>query len=197
MRKLSRIVVLVTALASLSAVLSSTAGAVTWTNSGGTGFQATGGAGWLIVAQNALVCDHSAASGTAPMSTTTSTIIAGTVVFSPCVLVGVPTFMHCNYTVTASGLSGGVTSGAADMTCDIRVTASPFYSICHVSGSTPITYTNPSGATPGKLTFLTSTTLVVANGDVACPLNPGTGTWSEQTVNVTTVASSPVFARHP
>ena len=47
MSKISRLVVLAIALASLFAVLSSTAGAVTFTNDGGTAFHATGSPGTL------------------------------------------------------------------------------------------------------------------------------------------------------
>ena len=53
MSRISRLAVLVTALASLFAVLSSTAGAATFTNSGSTAFTATGGAGTLGITSTA------------------------------------------------------------------------------------------------------------------------------------------------
>jgi hypothetical protein len=195
MSKFSRIVVLVTALASLFAVMSSTAGAVTWTNSGGTNFHATGGPGTLSIGSNNLACGGSTATGVAPMSSATSTVATGTVVFSPCSLVGQPTFVHCTYTLTANAFSGGVTTGTADVTCDARLTAAPANSLCHISGSTGGNYTNPTGGAAGKLTLLASTSLVVSNGNVACPLGTGNGSLTEQTLTVTSVAESPVLAR--
>lgn len=195
MSKFSRVVVLVTALASLFAVTSSTAGAVTWTNSGGTAFHATGGPSSLSVGVNSLACGGATATGTAPMSSSTSTIATGTMTLSPCTLVGQNMFWHCNYTLTGSTFLAGVTSGAVDLTCDERLTAAPANSVCHLSGSNPVTYINPSGATPGRITFSASTTLTITNGNVACPLGTGNASITEWTLNITSVAQSPVLAR--
>jgi hypothetical protein len=196
MSKFSRIVVLATALASLFAVMSSTAGAVTWTNTGGTTFHATGGPGTLSIGVNNLACGGSTATGVAPMSSATSTVATGTVVFSPCVLIpGQSMFVHCTYTLTANAFSAGVTAGTADVTCDTRLAAAPANSLCHISGSTGGTYTNPAGGAAGKLTLHASTSLVVSNGNVACPLGTGNGSLTEQTITVTSVAESPILAR--
>jgi hypothetical protein len=185
MSRIARLAVMVTALASLLGVMSATAGAVTWHNTGSTAFTATGGPGTLSIGSNNLACTGSSATGAAPALSTTSTIATGTIVFSPCNLVGQNTFVHCTYTLTGSTFSGGVTSGAADVTCDARLTAAPANSLCHISGSTPGTYTNPSGSTKGRLTISASTSLTVTNGNVSCPLGTGTGSLTEQTLNVT------------
>lgn len=196
MSRFSRVVVLITALTSLVAVLSSSAGAVTWTNTGGTGFHATGTPGTLSIGVNKLTCSGSTWTGTAPMSSTTSTIATGTAVFSPCSLAGQNTFVHCAYTLTGSLFTSGVTFGATDVTCDARLTAAPANSLCHIGGSTPSTYTNPAGTTPGRITLNASAVLVVSDGNVACPLGTGTGSLTEQTINLTAPATaSPIISR--
>jgi hypothetical protein len=195
MSKFSRIVVLASALASLFAVTSATAGAVTWTNSGGTAFHATGGPVTLSVGANGLVCFGSTATGTAPMSSATSTIATGTLVFSPCSWVGQSMFVHCNYTLTGNAHSAGISIIVADLTCDERLTAAPANSLCHISGSTGGTYSNPSGTTPGRITWFATSSLVVSNGNVSCPFGTGNGSWTEWTLSFTSVAESPVFTR--
>src|ERR1044071_3993997 len=70
MSKFARLVVLVTALSSLFAMLSSTAGAVTWHNTGGTSFHATGGPMTYSRASVSLTCSGSTATGAAPGGST-------------------------------------------------------------------------------------------------------------------------------
>jgi hypothetical protein len=197
MSRSTRVVVLVTALLSSLAVLSQTAGAVTWTNSGGTGFHAAGGPMTFSVGANNLVCSGSTATGTMPMSTTTNTIIAGTVVFSPCTLFGLSTFVHCTHTFNAISLSGGVTLGSSDLTCDARLTASPAASLCHIDSAVLGSYTNPNGSTPGMFTFGASSTgtVTVSNGTMTCPLGTGSAGQTMDTWTIGSVAQSPVIAK--
>lgn len=186
MSKIARFAVLVTALMSLFAVFSSAAGAVTWHNSGDTNFHATGGPGTLSIGANNLACGGSTAIGDAPVgSFANSYSVRGTVTFSPCTLAGQATTVGCNYTLTALTQAGSVTTGVADVTCVARLTAGGT-GLCHISGSTGGTYTNPTATTtPGKLTLLASSSLVVSNSQVACPLGTGSGNLTEQTLTVT------------
>jgi len=196
MSRIARIVVLVTALTSLFAMMSATAGAVTWHNTGSTTVHATGGAGTLSVGANNLACSASTASATAPASSVGTTYsVPGTVTFSPCLLAGQNTFVHCGFTLTGTSFASGVTTGVADVTCDVRLTASPAVKLCHIEGTSPGQYINP-GATPGRVTLLTSGNgLTVTNGSSPCTLGTGAGHLSEQTLTVTSVAGSPVLNR--
>jgi hypothetical protein len=188
MSKFARCAVLVAALASLFAVLSSTAGAVTWHNTGSTAFTATGGPGTLAVGANNLACTASSGTATAPGGSTVATVynMSFTFTWKPCSLAGQNTFLHCDLRLTGSLFSAGVTAGSLDLTCDAKLTASPTVGLCHFSGSVPVSFTNPFGATKGKVTLTASNTLVVSNyNTTSCPLGTGTGTVSEQTLNVT------------
>ena len=187
MSRIARFAVLVTALMSLFAVMSSTAGAVTWHNSGDTNFHATGGPGTLSIGANNLACSGSTATGDAPLGSTviTNYLVRGTVTFSPCTLAGQATTVGCEYTLTAISQSGSVTSGVADVTCVARLTASGT-GLCHIAGSTGGQYTNPTATTtPGKVTLFASSTLVVTNSTANCPLGTGNGNLTEQTITFT------------
>jgi hypothetical protein len=196
MSRIARFAVLVTALASLFAVLSSTAGAVTWDNSGSTAFTATGGAGTLTVTasgggSNNLSCLNSTATGSAPADITGATyLVTGTVIFGgDCKLSGVNSFVDCNYTLTGLTFSSPVTTGSADVTCRAGFTgAAP---ICHIAGSTPGSYTNATATTFGKLTLSSSASLTVTGetGPHSCSallgsLTSGIGHLTEQTITV-------------
>jgi hypothetical protein len=165
MSRIARFAVLVTALASLFAVLSSTAGAVTWDNSGSTAFTATGGAGTLAVTGSGgtsnLTCLNSTATGTAPADATSVVYsVTGTIVFGGCKALGPNWYVDCSYTLTGTLFASPVTNGNLDMTCRAGFTgAGP---ICHIAGSTPAHYTNPNGATAGKLTLTASASLTVS-----------------------------------
>ena len=104
MSKIARLVVLVTALSSLFAMLSATAGAVTWHNTGGTAFHATGGPGSLSIGSATLACSGSTATGTAPGGSTVAQHynVTGTITFSPCQLVGQSTYVHCHFNLTGT-----------------------------------------------------------------------------------------------
>jgi hypothetical protein len=193
MSRIARIAVFIAALTSLLAVMSTTAGAVTWTNTGATAVHATTGHGALHVGSNALTCQGGTAIGTAPAHSAASTYaVTGTITFTPCTLAGQATFIDCNYTLTGINWASGVTAGSADVTCEARLHAGTQLKLCHISGSTPYSYNNSTGA----LTLSQSSSLIVANGVSVCPLGTGTGTLTEQTFN-TTAANRPVITRHP
>ena len=189
MSRITRIVVLVTALMSLFAVMSSAAGAVTWDNSGSMSFTATGGPGTLSVGAVTLPCGSSDATGTAVTSSTTTDVATGTATFTNCLLGGASATVHCNYTLTALSqhhvTAPFVITGLADAHCVALVFGAP---ACTITGSTAATYTNPVGMTPGKLTLVHSSTLRVHNppGGGTCLLgNNVAATLTSQTFTVT------------
>jgi len=204
MSKFSRFVVLVTAFASLFAVMSSTAGAVTWTNTGETSFHGTSPGGVLAVtgssapATSNLTCTAATATGTAAAVFTT---VSGTVTFNPCSLNGTAADVGCTYTLTPATFASGVTTGSAAVTCTARLAATGT-PLCHIAGSTPGHYINPAGSTNGRLTVTASSSLVVTpetgTGSGSCSSLLGTassgfGHLSEQTFTLT--SSGPVIAR--
>jgi hypothetical protein len=198
MSRFTRIVLLITALASSFAVMSASAGAVTWTNTGNTAVHATGAGGALHVGSNTLSCTGVTATGAAPAGGGVTYAVTGTATFSPCSLVGQSWRIACTYILTAQSHTGGVFGGAtsvnADLTCDLRLTAGDI-GLCHINGSTPGHYVNPSalGGT-GRLTLTTSSTLVVSNfGSANCPFGTGTGTLTHQALT-TTVGATPIIS---
>ncbi|WP_445148213.1 hypothetical protein [Baekduia sp. Peel2402] len=201
MSRIARIVVLVTALTSLFAVMSSTAGAVTWTNTGSTIVHATGIGIVLNVGANKISCTGTTASATAPASFVGAVYsVPGTVTFSPCTLAGQNTYIHCGFTLTGTAFTEpSITTGVADVTCVQRLTANNT-ALCHIERSTVGHYINPTPATstPGKITLTTSSSLVVTHSSgTSCLLGTGVAHLSEQTITVTTVAGSPIITRHP
>jgi hypothetical protein len=188
MSRIARFAVLVTALASLMGVVSATAGAVTWHNTGNTAFTATGGPGTLSVGANNLACTASSATGTAPGGSVVGATysVPGTITFSPCTLAGQATYVHCGFTLTGSAFSAGITTGIADVNCVARLTASNT-ALCNITGTTPGSYTNPSGTAKGKVTLSTSGSgLTVSNSSgSSCLLGTGIGHLSEQTITIT------------
>ena len=200
MSRTTRVVVLVTALMSLFAVVSSGASAVTWDNSGSTAFTATGGPSTLSVGATLLPCADASATGTSPASSLTGDVASGTATFTGCTLGGAPAHQSCTYTFTGSSQASGVTSGTIDMTCDYFVFGVP---ACHIAGTNPGSYTNPVGATKGKLT------LAHSNGTLRA-FNPPGGTCllgnnvaltrTTQTLGITTANGpglGPVITRTP
>jgi hypothetical protein len=189
MSRIARIAVLVTALASLFAVLSSTAGAVTFTNSGSTAFTATGGPFSLSVnsGANSLACTASSATGT--VASGAFTAILGSLHYSPCTFIGQSATLGCTYTLTPISFTSGVVQSAVDVHCIYRLVASGS-ALCNVTGSTPATYVNPIGAAKGRLTLLASSTLVVSNNsDASCSaLGIPTGTTRVGSLTAQTIA---------
>ncbi|WP_445149599.1 hypothetical protein [Baekduia sp. Peel2402] len=197
---IARIVVLVSVLTSLFAVMSSTTGAVTWTNTGSTVIHATGPGGILNIGANALSCTGTTASATAAANSVGSIYsVPGTVTFSPCTLAGQSMYIHCAFTLTGSSFTSPITTGAADVTCDLRLVTGNT-KVCHIEGSTLDHYINPTAATntPGKVTLTTSSSLTTTHSSgTSCLLGTGPSHLSEQTITVTSVAGSPIITRHP
>jgi hypothetical protein len=199
MYSIARLAVLVAALASLLAVMSSSAGALTWTNLGSTTLHATGTGGKLHVGNNTLTCTAATATGTAPADLTGPIYaVTGTALFTPCTLAGQPALVNCSYTLTAAGHSGGgfdgLTTGNADVICDAALEAAAANKLCHITGLTPGSYRNPSfaGGT-GTLTLSTNSTLDTTNGSGGnCPLGTGTSTLTHQSLT-TTAAATPTI----
>lgn len=198
MSKITRVAVLAVSLMSLFAVLSPTAGAVTWTNTGSTSVHATSGSGTLHVGSNSLSCSAATATATAAADFTGTTYsVPGTLAFSPCQLAGQSTYIHCGFTLTGAAFASGVTTGVADVTCVSRLTATNT-ALCHIEGGTVFHYINPTSATntPGKITLTTSSTLTVTHSSgTSCLLGTGLATLTEQTFGVTSVAGSPILNR--
>jgi hypothetical protein len=205
MSKFSRIVVLVTALASLFAVMSSTAGATTFTNTNasGTSFHAIGGAGTLAVTRHPgvgsnLTCTASTGTGSIPFGTFTS--VSGTVNFNPCSLAGTPSTVACSFVLTPTVFNAGspaVTNGTAAVNCTASVGG---VALCKINGNTPGHYINP-GAAAGKVTLTSSSTLTVThNSGTTCSAllgttTSGTGHLTEQTLTLQgAIANQPVVA---
>jgi hypothetical protein len=193
MSRIARIAVFIAALTSLFAVMSSTAGAVTWTNTGATAVHATTGHFALHVGVNPVTCQAGTMSATAPAHSAASTYAAtGTITFTPCTLAGQSTFYDCNYTQTGTNWAMGLTVGTLDVTCDVRLHAGTQLKLCHLAGSTPYSYNNSTGA----LTLTQSSTLVISNAlPATCPLGFGTATLTETTFT-TTAANRPILTRH-
>ena len=199
MNRISRFVVLVTAIASLAAVMSSTAGAVTWHNTGDTAFTATAGAGTLAATGVSLTCPSGTGTGTLGSAPTVghTITVSGTVHYNGCLTAGIATTIECGYTLTGTSQTGStghlVTSGNIDVTCSLTQFGAK---LCHIENHSPLTgsYANPTtNAAPGRLT-VSAGVLRVTNGPTgSCPLGSNdTATLTEQTFVVTTATGGPV-----
>jgi hypothetical protein len=175
MRPFARVAVAFAALASFFGVLTSAAHAVTWHNSGSTSFTATAGPGTFSSTGVNLTCTSSRSVGTAAATSVGAVYqVTGTATASGCQLAGLSYYAHCTYTLTAvAQTSPSVTTGSTDQVCTLKLAANNV-AVCGVDGSTPGSYTNPSGATPGRITAFTSTTLRLTNvSPNTCPLGNG------------------------
>jgi hypothetical protein len=197
MSRISQFSVLVTTLVSVVAVVSSTAAAATWHNTGNTAYTATGGASTLSSAGSSIRCTSVDVTGASFAPSTTAIDLATlTATFTSCAVDSVlPAHMHCRVTFTGvlQDPSGTVT-GTGDVHCAVTITgASP----CTVTGSVGGSYTNPGAGATGRLHILHSAALTVSGN--TCPL-PGSGTLTAQTWAVTngtggTGALGPIFTR--
>jgi hypothetical protein len=198
MSKIMRVAVLAMSLVSLFGVLSSAAGATTWTNSSDTNFTATSSGSILSVGAVSLNCSGptSTGTGTAAMATpgAAPVVASGTVTFPSCRLAGQHATVDCTYGLTAASLAAGVVSGTADVTCSVYQVSRED---CHVQGSTAGTYTNPAGGVRGLLGLSHSATLRVFDGSGArCPLGTNVaGTLTPLNFQVTSGTGGPVFSR--
>lgn len=175
MTRISRAIVLLGALTSLLAAMSSTAGAVTWHNAGDTAYTATGGAFTYSVTGIQQRCTGSDVTGTAPASTTALTyVMTGTLTYTGCTTSGIPSTFHCSYSFTTSAAAvNHVFSGNFDLACGIYDTSG--IRICQIEGQTPATYHNPETGLGAQFTLHTSSTLRTTDGGlgVSCPLGAG------------------------
>jgi hypothetical protein len=196
MSRIARFAVLVASLMSLFAMMSATAGAVTWDNRGAANFTATNPAtGTFVSSGGTIGCHNATLTGTAPNNVPGTTYtITGTVTYSPCFLNGITTTVACGYTFTTSAAGPVVFHGNLDVTCDVTQFSTR---ICHIGGQATAAYHNPEPAgVSGRLTVLHSNTLFVSNSGSHCLLgtsnNPMTVTG--QTFS-TTSANPPTLVR--
>jgi hypothetical protein len=174
MSKLSRLAVLVVGLMSLFGVLSSSAGATTWDNSGATAFTASSGPGTLSATDVVLSCSGSTATGTAPATAIGLTYsVSGTATFNGCKMSNITTVVDCAYTLTGTTQHGtgmgSIITGSVGVTCDVAQFGTK---VCHIEGSVPGSYVN---STPGVLNIATAASgLTLTNPPVgSCPLGNG------------------------
>jgi hypothetical protein len=188
MSRIARFGVLVAALMSLFAVLSSSAGATTWHNTGSTNFTGTGGGGTLSVTGVNLTCSSSHATGDAPpLSFALTYVAAGTATFTGCKISGIPHSVDCSYALTVTNAAvNHIFSGSVNATCEVK--SLDGIKVCHIDGATPGTYRNAETGLSAQFVLTTSTTLRTTNGDSvhACPLGTGEPTHlTTQTINIT------------
>lgn len=189
MSRISRLVVLVTALASLLGLVASTAGAVTWRNDASTSFTATGGQGTLTSAGVGIICSNGDASGNAPADFTGNTYsVPGTILFTGCTIAGSAASIECGYTLTATTLVGSIVTGNADFTCGLYTGVTK---LCHIAGVAHAQYTNPHPAPPGTLVVTATSGLTVSGA--SCPA-AGSGTLTQLDFR-TTSATPPTITR--
>jgi hypothetical protein len=193
MSKIMRMCVLVASLVSLFGVMSSSAGAVTWVNDGGHAFTATAGSGTLSGGGLSLVCPNATATGTMAASGFVGPVwsaASGTATFNGCTIAGIPTGVHCSYTLTAATQTLPVTNGNVDVTCRAYQGGT---NICHIHGATPGHYINPPHA---RLILTHSNTLRTTNSVGNCPLGVGNATLTRQEFTLTS-ANAPIITRRP
>ncbi len=194
MSRITRLAVLVVGLMSLFGIMSATAGAVTWHNTGSTNFTATTGPGTLSSTSAALNCTGGTGTGDAPTGATVAAtyLVRGTVTFSGCSLSGISTGVDCAYTLTGTTQSAGVTTGDADVTCRVYQFNAQ---VCHIDGSVHGLYTNPTAGV-GTLTITTGGALITRNpASGTCPLGNGDRAHLSELTFRTTSATPPVITR--
>jgi hypothetical protein len=188
MSRISRLVVFVTALASLFGVMSSTAGAVTWTNHGGTHFTATGGQGTLTSTGVIIQCTGADATGFAPMHGAVDPfVVSGSITFTGCLAAGSPATIDCSYALTARAVVQPIVTGDADFTCGVSISGTK---LCHIEGSAHAQYTNEIGT----LQTTTSTSLRVTGA--SCPVGSNDiGHLTPLDFHIPVVADRPTITR--
>jgi hypothetical protein len=195
MSKIMRLCVLGVSLMSLFGVMSSAAGAVTWSNDGGHAFTATAGPHTLSGNGLSLSCSGGTATGTMSPSPFVGAIwdaATGAVAFSGCTVAGVATTIDCSFTLTATGQSTpAVTNGLLDLTCNYSQSGTK---ICHIEGSTAVHYINHPDP---RLTVTTSNTLKTTNAVGNCPLGNGGTTHLSEFAFTMTSANPPTITRRP
>jgi hypothetical protein len=196
MSKITRLAVLVVGLMSLFGIMSATAGAVTWHNTGATTFTATSGAGTLSSTSAALNCGNATGTGTAAaLFVGTTYAVSGTATFGSCFLSGITTTVDCGFTLTGTSqpVTRVSTTGSVDVTCDVSQFGTK---LCHIEGSVHGTYTRTAGAGDGVLTLSTGGSLNTTNPPSgSCPLGNGDRAHLSELTFTTTSANPPVIHR--
>ncbi len=195
MSRITRLAVLVVGLMSLFGIMSATAGAVTWHNTGSTNFTATTGPGTLSSTSAALNCTGGTGTGDAPTGSTVAAtyLVRGTVTFSGCSLSGISTGVDCAFALTGSTQpAAGQTTGNVDVTCRVYQFNTQ---LCHIDGSLHAIYTNPTAGV-GTLTITTGGNLTTTNPPAgSCPLGNDDRPHLSHLTFRTTSASPPVITR--
>jgi hypothetical protein len=195
MSRITRSVVLVTAMLSSLGAFAASSGAVTWDTNGAATFHATGGASTFSIDQppptaggTLLFCTLTTASMTVTPTTVgvAFTALRGTST-TACTVTGNPYTVHCDFALTAQSWTAGTTSGTLDQTCSLNP-GGVFGCSFPAVGSAD--YVNPVGGTTGRLTLTTW------SGPVPPCLTTaiGTFTMTEQTWRVTG-GGGPVITR--
>jgi hypothetical protein len=199
----ARFAIAITGLMSFFGVMTSTASAVTWHNTGSTSFTATAGPNTFTFGSSTLSCAGGQVTGTVPGGSTVGAVysVSGTAIDSGCTFAGQTMYVHCNFTLTAFSQSGSVTAGNTVETCVLKLTASN-QALCVLTGPVSGTYTNPIGATPGRATLFASNTLTVSNppGGGSCPAGTGPASVTHKTGTVssgTPTPFGPIITRTP
>lgn len=194
MHRTARLAVLFAALLSLPALAASTAGAVTWHNSGSTTFTATSGPTTLSSTSATVGCTSTDVTGTVPSLLVGLTLVAtGNAQFTGCSLGGLAVTVHCSYTMTGTSWTAGKTTGNADATC---FTSQFGALLCITEGPIAGSYVNPPSV--GTATLNASSTLRSTNpgGGATCPLGNGDPlTLTANTAFTITSANSPSITR--
>ncbi len=173
MRKIARLVVLVTA--SLAA-MSATASAVTWLNTGNTAYTASIGPGTLSATGVSFVCSSGTMTATVASGPFVGIVWAaetGTATFASSVC-GSNVGVDCAFTVTANNwtaLAPAVTHAVVDTTCSVYSFGTK---VCHIAGTINSIATNPTNPTAGTVTSQTGGNLITTNAPTGtCPLGNG------------------------
>lgn len=175
MRGIQRVVVVLAGLASLLAMASS-AGAVTWHNTGDTAFTAiNSSSNTLSVTGVNQVCTGTSSTGTAAAGSIAGTTYVGinmTTTFTGCSLSGSPIAWECTERFTTTSQVSTTFPGTLDTRCEM----SQFNTVlCVIEGQTAVTYHNPvAPSIGGRFTFTHSSTLRTTDGSGgSCPYGTG------------------------
>jgi hypothetical protein len=196
MTTMNRLAVLAVGMLSLCGGLASSAGAVTWDNSGSTTVTATAGAVTLSSTGTTLSCAGSTATATAPNNVVGPVYASsGTATFNGCLLSGIATGVDCGFTQTATsqdgtGMGSRVT-GSIDITCGVYQFGTK---ICHLEG-TASGGTGYVNNTPGVLNGPTTILRLTNGSSGTCPMGSNDNGDVTPQVYTVTSANSPTITR--
>lgn len=196
MRRLRQLVTLAFAATAVLAATASTAGAVTWHNSGDTAFTATGGATTATVPTfYPFKCLGSTTTGTTTPTPYGTPVwrITLTTTYSPCLSLPSERW-ECTRTFTALSQTAAVTTGTVDTTCGLWVSSgSQSAEICQMHGDSQGSYVNPTApSTTGAITLAEATLLLTKGPTQQCIWGTGLPwTWTAHTLAITTATGGP------